>query len=145
MPNKPKTTFTFGHFVVEQFDHDGTVATFTGPGAGSAGKQYVDWLAHEPGTELEDLRVAINEIDGALCNYCNQVGDPFEPPSDWDETCERSFRRLCDAYNDWHRRHGIIGEVSQKFWGTFEAELFHTKEKLWKAEQEIARLKKPAE
>jgi hypothetical protein len=69
MPNKPKITFTFGTFVVEQFDVSGTVATFTGPGAGSAGKQYVDWLAHEPGTELEDLRVAVNEIDGALCNW----------------------------------------------------------------------------
>lgn len=141
MPNKPKTTFNYGHFVIEQFDVDGTVATFTGPGAGSAGKRYLDWLAHTPGTELEDLRVAINEIDGALCNYCNQVGDPYDPPSKWDATCEESFKRLCEAYNAWHENHDIVGEISQKFWSGFEAELSETKKKLWKAEQELARLK----
>lgn len=141
MLNKPKITFTFGHFAVEHFDKDGTMATFTGTGAGSAGKQYVDWLAHNPGTELEDLRVAVNEIDGALCNYCNEASDPYDPPSQWDESCEASFRRLCEAYNAWHVNHDIVGEISQKFWGQFEAELSETKEKLHKAEREIARLK----
>lgn len=139
--NKPKTTFTYGHFVIEQFDSDGTVATFTGPGAGSAGKQYMDWLAHEPGTELEDLRVAVNEIDGALCNYCNEVGDPYDPPSEWDASCEASFKHLCDAYNTWHKNHAIVGEMSQKFWSQFEAELSETKKKLRTAEREIRQLK----
>lgn len=140
MPDKPKITFSHGHFVAEQIDADGTVATFTGPGAGSAGKQYVDWLAHEPGTELEDLRVAVNEIDGALCNYLNQVGDSFEPVSQWDEFCKAGFRRLCDAYNEWHKNRRIVGELSQKFWGQFESELYYTKKKLRKAEQKIAQL-----
>lgn len=139
--NKPKVTFTDGHFVAEPVDVDGTIVTFTGPGAGSAGKQYVDWLAHEPGSELEDLRVAVNEIDGALCNYCNQVSDPYDPPSEWNATCEASFRRLCEAYNSWHVNHDIVGEISQKFWGRFESELYETKKKLRAAEQEIVRLR----
>lgn len=141
MPNKPETTFTHGHsFVVKGFDVEGTVATFTGPAAGSAGAQYVDWLAHNPGTELEDLRVAVNEINGALCNYCNQVGDPYDPPSDWDETCRHSFESLCEAYNEWHKNHDIVGEISQKFWGQFEAELYETKKQLREAECKLAAL-----
>lgn len=40
MPKKPKVTFEYGHMVVKQFDHDGTMATFTGPGAGSAGNRH---------------------------------------------------------------------------------------------------------
>lgn len=142
MPDKPKITFTFGNFVIEDFDVDGTVATFTGPGAGSAGKQFADWLEHKPGTELEDLRVAVNEIDGALCNYCNQVGDPYDPPSEWDESCEAAFKRLCHAYNEWHKNHDIVGETSMKFWSGFEAELSETRKKLWAADREIGRLKK---
>lgn len=144
MPNTPKTTFTYGHFVIEQFDVDGTVATFTGPGAGSAGKMFLDWLAHEPGTELEDLRVAVNEIAGALCNYCNQVGDPYNPPSKWDASCKAAFKHLREAYNAWYKNNGIVGETSQKFWGSFEAELYETKKKLRMAEQELARLKQEA-
>lgn len=140
MPNKPKITFTYGNFAVEGFDVDGTVATFTGPGAGSAGKQYVDWLAHTPGTELEDLRVAVSEIDGALCNYCNQVGDPYDPPSEWDESCKHSFKRLREAYNEWHKNHDIVGELSQKFWGQFESELYETKKQLREAERKLASL-----
>lgn len=140
MKNNLKTSFTYGNFVVENVDVDGTVATFTGPGAGSAGKQYIDWLTHTPGTELEDLRVAIKEIDGALCNYCNQVGDPYDPPSHWDKTCKHAFQRLCEAYNAWHRNHDIVGELSQKFWGRFDAELYYTKQKLNEAERRIAQL-----
>lgn len=138
MPTKPKITFTYGNFAVEGFDADGTVATFVGPGAGSAGKEYVDWLAHEPGTELEDLRVAVNEIDGALCNYCNQVGDPYDPPSEWDKTCEHAFQRLCEAYNEWHKNRKIVGETSMKFWSGFKAELSETKKKLRDAERKLA-------
>ena len=141
MTNKPKTTFTYGVFVIEEFDHNGTVATFIGHGAGSAGKQYVDWLAHNPGTELEDLRVAVNDIDAALCNYCNQVGDPYDPPSEWNESCVASFRHLCDAYNEWHKNHDRVGEISMKFWSAFEAKLYETKKKLREAEREIELLK----
>lgn len=138
MAREPKTTFEYGHFVIENFDDEGTVATFTGPSAGSAGKQYLDWLRHAPGSELEDLRVAVNEIDGALCNYCNEVSDPYDPPSDWDESCKHSFERLCEAYNDWHKNHDIVGETSMKFWTQFESELSDTKKRLREAERRLA-------
>jgi hypothetical protein len=42
------------------------------------------------------------ELHKALCNFCNQAGDPFEPTSKWDEHVNRSFKRLCAAYNEWH-------------------------------------------
>jgi len=142
---QPKVTFEFGKIVVEQFDCHGTVATFVGEGAGSAGKQFVDWLKHTPGTELEDLRVAVNAIDSALCNYCNEASDPYDPPSSWDKSCEYAFKRLCEAYNDWHKNGPIIGELSQKFWGQFESELYETKNKLRDAELKLAKLsKKPS-
>jgi hypothetical protein len=41
-------------------------------------------------------------LDGALCNYLNQVSDPFEPKAKWEELCERGLKRLGEAYEAWH-------------------------------------------
>lgn len=54
--------------------------------------------------ENEMLRNALWEIDGALCNYLNQVGDSFEPVDQWNEFCWKSFDRLAKAYNDWYEK-----------------------------------------
>lgn len=42
-------------------------------------------------------------LDQALCNFCNDAGDPFEPVSLWDDSVKRAFRVLCDAYNEWYK------------------------------------------
>jgi hypothetical protein len=39
----------------------------------------------------------------ALCNFCNEAGDPFEPASQWDDNVRHAFGRLCDAYNEWYK------------------------------------------
>lgn len=43
------------------------------------------------------------ELDKALCNFCNQVGDPFKPASQWDDMVLRAFGRLSKAYNEWYK------------------------------------------
>ena len=45
---------------------------------------------------------AMRILDRALCNFCNQVGDPFEPVAKWNSYVERGFRQLSDAYNVAH-------------------------------------------
>ena len=42
-------------------------------------------------------------LDAALCNFCNNVGDPYEPVSRWEDGVERSFYVLRDAYNEWYK------------------------------------------
>ena len=41
----------------------------------------------------------LRDLDGALCNFCNQVADPFEPVSKWDEFVRNAFIELARAYN----------------------------------------------
>jgi hypothetical protein len=43
------------------------------------------------------------ELDAALCNFCNQVGDPFEPASQWNDYVWMAFGRLSKAYNEWYK------------------------------------------
>lgn len=43
-----------------------------------------------------------HELWAALCNFCNNAGDPFEPASQWDESVWDNLRRLSKAYNEWH-------------------------------------------
>jgi hypothetical protein len=42
-------------------------------------------------------------LDKALCNFCNQAGDPFEPASKWDDFVCRAFGDLCVAYDEWYK------------------------------------------
>lgn len=45
------------------------------------------------------------QLWGALCNYLNQVGDPFDPREQWQEFCSRGLKRLSAAYEAWHVAH----------------------------------------
>lgn len=65
-------------------------------------------------TQKDDLEAIVDEMDGGLCNYLNQVGDEFEPPSMWDEYCERDYKRLCEAYNRWHVNNRQIGDITMQ-------------------------------
>lgn len=42
-------------------------------------------------------------LDRALCNFCNQAGDPFEPASQWDDLVWRAFGNLRVAYDEWYK------------------------------------------
>lgn len=65
---------------------------------------------------IAHLEFIINEIDGALCNYCNTVRDADHPFHPDDEAAQKwTFKDLCDAYNLWHERHDEIGDISMKF------------------------------
>ena len=44
----------------------------------------------------------LRDLDGALCNFINQVADPFEPVSKWDEFVRNAFTELARAYNAAH-------------------------------------------
>ena len=46
------------------------------------------------------------ELHRALCNFCNQAGDPFEPVATWDDFVWKSIRRLSKAYNEWYKFKG---------------------------------------
>ncbi len=65
-------------------------------------------------SQKDDLEAVVDEMDGGLCNYLNQVGDEFEPPSQWDEYCRRDYERLCEAYNRWHVNNRQIGDISMQ-------------------------------
>lgn len=70
---------------------------------------------------IAHLEMVINEIDGALCNYCNTVEDSDHPFHPLDEAAQkRTFKDLCDAYNLWHERHGDISDISMKFFEEHE-------------------------
>ena len=69
---------------------------------------------------ITHLEFIINEIDGALCQYCNEVNDPYDPPSEWKSGVRSAFRCLCDAYNLWHVRNKEIGDISQRFFAEHE-------------------------
>jgi hypothetical protein len=72
-------------------------------------------LLDEAADYIEKLEAIVDGIDGALCNYCNQVGDPFDPPSKWDDYCNRAFEDLCNAYDNWHRLDkDIIGDITMR-------------------------------
>ena len=55
-----------------------------------------------PGPYPEDMTEAERDLDRALCNFCNQASDPFEPASLWDEFVRRDLSKLCSAYNKWY-------------------------------------------
>lgn len=70
---------------------------------------------------IANLEVIINEIEGALCNYCNTVKDADHPFHPLDETAQKqTFKALCDAYNLWYERHGEISDISMKFFREHE-------------------------
>jgi hypothetical protein len=72
-------------------------------------------MLDEAADYIEKLEAVIDGIEGGLCDYCNQVGDPFEPVSKWDDYCERSFQNLCKVYNDWYKRDkNIIGDITMR-------------------------------
>ena len=71
-------------------------------------------MSEEDKNRIHYLESVIDDIAGALCDYCNQVGDPFDPPSKWDEYCERSFVNLCKVYNDWHSKHKEIETITMR-------------------------------
>lgn len=65
---------------------------------------------------IAHLEFIINEIDGALCNYCNTVLDTDHPFHPMDEGAQKAtFKDLRDAYNLWHKNHNAIGDISMRF------------------------------
>lgn len=50
-----------------------------------------------------DKTAYIDSIDAALCNYTNQ---------DWNELTKEDFDELGSAYDEWHDKHNLIGEIS---------------------------------
>lgn len=71
---------------------------------------------------IAHLEMIINEIEGALCNYCNTVKDfDRDTPIALQAESERAtFDDLCAAYNLWYERHGEIGDISMKFYSDHE-------------------------
>ena len=41
------------------------------------------------------------DLDAAFINFINQVGDPFEPASKWDDFVWAGFKRLHEAHTAW--------------------------------------------
>ena len=52
--------------------------------------------------EGEDWNNTEVALDRALCNFCNDVSDRFDPVDVWNESVQHSFLDLCKAYNDWY-------------------------------------------
>lgn len=70
---------------------------------------------------IAHLEMVINEIEAALCNYCNTVKDADHPFHPLDESAQKhTFKDLCDAYNLWYERHGEISDISMKFFTEHE-------------------------
>jgi DNA replication initiation complex subunit (GINS family) len=42
------------------------------------------------------------DLHAALCQFCNEAGDPFTPASEWNENVEHAFGVLCKAYDAWY-------------------------------------------
>jgi hypothetical protein len=55
------------------------------------------------GTHVVVPVAPINVLDTALCQYLNEVGDPFEPVEEWNSSCERARSALSVAYNKCHK------------------------------------------
>jgi hypothetical protein len=64
-------------------------------------------------SEVEDRDACIDQIDAALCNYVNNVGDEYTPIQEWDESIKRNFETLYEAYDTWHKDHKIVGKISR--------------------------------
>lgn len=52
---------------------------------------------------LQSMNEQEDALDKALCNFCNEASDPFEPASQWDDNVRRAFDNLCKAYNEWYK------------------------------------------
>lgn len=44
---------------------------------------------------------AEQQLDKALCNFCNNADDPIPDVHLWSESVRRDFAELCVAYNAW--------------------------------------------
>jgi hypothetical protein len=98
--------------------------------SGKAFVTVIDSITEQAADEIEALRAALIErrvmdsherpsqmprpyppelteqerrLDRALCCFCNQAGDPFQPASQWDEYVRRDLAELAAAYNEWYK------------------------------------------
>lgn len=52
---------------------------------------------------MAELHKTEKDLNAALCNFCNSVGDPFEPVETWSEEVKLYGAELSRAYNEWYK------------------------------------------
>lgn len=67
-------------------------------------EKFAEW-AYIPGTGPREITKTEDELDEALCNFCNDAKDAYEPVDQWNDVVQESFRQLCVAYNNWYKEH----------------------------------------
>ena len=54
-------------------------------------------IYYAPGVTPEE-----KELDRALCNFCNDATDAYEPVDQWNDSVLLNLKALCAAYNNWY-------------------------------------------